>query len=83
MNSYKPLLTGIGTGAMLLPNYSPELNPIELVFNVMTQRFKSIYHESIFSTNEEVLTMLHEVVDSISPSVIFSCYQKCGHDNFF
>ena len=65
------ILTGIDIDTILLPKYSPELNPIELVFNVITQRFK---YESIFSTNEDVLSMLHKVIDSISPNITFSCY---------
>ena len=33
----KSILTSIGIDTILLPSYSLELNPIELVFNIMTQ----------------------------------------------
>ena len=49
------ILISMGIDIVLLPRYSSELNPIELVFNVMTYRFKSRHSESQFNTNEDVL----------------------------
>ena len=40
------ILTSTGIDTVLLPRYSPELNLIKLVFNVITQRFKFRYSES-------------------------------------
>ena len=67
-------LTSAGIDAVLLPKYSPELNPIELVFSVMAQRFKYRYHESELNTDHDVLSFLYKVIDSIPPSIIVSCY---------
>ena len=68
---------------VLLPACSPELNPIELIFNVMVQKFNSACDESEIFSNEDVLNLLCAVVDSMTTDVMFACYQKCGHDNFF
>ena len=77
------ILSSVGIDVVLLPSYSPELNPIELVFNVMAARFKSRHHESMFNTDYDVLAFLHEVINSITPDITFSCYQKCGCVNYF
>ena len=57
---------------MLLPSHGPELNPIELVFNVMAQHFRARYHESMFNTDADVLDFLHEVIGSITPDIVVS-----------
>ena len=71
------------TGVALLPSHSPELNLIELVFNVIAQQFKARCHEFVLNTNHNVLAFLHKVIDSITPDIIVSCYQKCICVNYF
>ena len=77
------ILSSTGMYAFLLPNYRPKLNPIELVFNVMAQTFKSRCYESMFNADYDVLAFLNEVIYSITPNIAISCYQKCVHDNYF
>ena len=72
----------VGIHIVTLPTHSPELNPIELVFNVMVQRFASRFNESNANSDADVLNLLYSVVDSITPDMIFSCYKKCGYSNF-
>ena len=77
------VLHSVGIDSIPLSTCSPELNPIELVFNIMVQRFASKYSESSMKNNKEMLSLLNEVIDSITPDIIFSCYQKCGYINFY
>ena len=68
------ILTSIGIDTILLPSYSPELNPIEFVFNIITQWFRSMGHESNLNSNDNILRMIYKVIDSIIPDIIFSYY---------
>ena len=77
------ILSSLGIDNFLLSSHVPELNPIELVFNVITQRFKARCHESMLNTDHDALDFLHKVIDSITPDTIVSCYQKCGHVSCF
>ena len=76
------ILTTAGIDAVLLPKYSPELNLIELVFNVIAQRFNYRYHKSELNIDHNVLLFLYIVINSITPSIIVSCYKKCGYRYF-
>ena len=68
------MFRSVGADIVALSTCSPELNPIELVFNVMVQRFASRFNESNANSDADVLNLLHSVVDSITPDIIFSCY---------
>ena len=78
----KATLWSTGTDAFLLHNHSPELNPIELAFNVVTHHFRARHHKSMFNTDDDVLNFLHEVINSITLDIVVSCYQKCGYVNY-
>ena len=81
-NMLSDILTAVGVDAIPLPTCSAELNPIELVFNAMVQRFASACNECKIQNNEQMISLLNNVIDSITPDIIFSCYQKCGCSNF-
>ena len=68
------ILHSISINSILLPTYSPKLNRIELVFNIIIKRFTSKYSESSTKNNKEILLLLNEDIDSISLDIIFSCY---------
>ena len=76
------ILTSIGPDNVIFTNYSHELGPIELAFNVMTQRFKSRYHESMFNADKDALDVPRQVINLITPGIIVSCFQKYGYGNF-
>ena len=50
----KSILTSIGIDTILLPSYSLELNPIELVFNIMAQQYKLMSYKSNLNSNNEI-----------------------------
>ena len=76
------ILRDVGIDAVRLPTYSPELNPVELIFNVLVQKFASQYSEHNLVDDNDVLNLLNSIIDSISGDVIHSCYCKCRHSNF-
>ena len=76
------IFRSVGIDIVTLPTYTPELNPIELVFNVMVQRFASRFNESNANSDADVLNLLYSVVDSITPDIIFSSCKNCAYSNF-
>ena len=68
------ILTKIGADTMLLPSFSSELSAIELAFDTMPKRFRSMSQKSNLNSNKDVLAMLHKVISLITPATIFSCY---------
>ena len=78
----KSMIREAGIDALTLPTCGLEQNPIELIFNVMVQRFASRFNETELHDNDDVLEMLNSVVESIASNVIFSCCNKCGCNNF-
>ena len=83
--NYEPQAMLLSTiiDVVLLPSHGIKLNQIKFVFNVMAQRFKSRHYESTLNTDHNALVFLSEVIDSITPDIKISRYQKCGHVNYF
>ena len=77
------VLYSISIHSIPLPTYSSELNPIELVINIIVQKFTSKYNKSSVKNNKKILSLLNAVIDSITQDIIFSCYQKCSCANFY
>ena len=48
----------VGIDIVTLPTFSPEMNPIELVFNFMVQRFTSRFNELNANSDAYVLNLL-------------------------
>ena len=65
-----------------LPPYSPELNPIELIFQLLSQRLRhsNARHLSHQLKREDFfLLKCVEVLESITESDIRKSYNKCGY----
>lgn len=63
LSSIKELLASKNIEALYLPPYTPELNPTELVFNVIKQRVEKCQpetYEELEVAIKEVLNILHE-----------------------
>ena len=58
-----------------LPTYSPELNPVELVFNFIRNFLK---HQSIF---DNLLEKINEAILQLRKGHIISFYDKCKYWN--
>ena len=76
------IFSSVGIDLILLPTYSLELNPIELVFNIVVQLFTLKFNEMTIYCDNNAINLLAQVANSISPETIFSYYTKCGCTNF-
>jgi hypothetical protein len=64
-----------------LPVRCPELNPIELMWNVLVQRLKSIdlSHRPRY---DAVAYLAHDIMDGFTHNDVAKAYRKCGYNNF-
>ena len=63
---------------LFLPTRSPELNPIELLWNTLSKRMKMIRRglEGFDNLAKEVAAV---VLDQITIKEVYECYKKCGY----
>ena len=64
---------------LYLPPRAPELNPIELVFNILVQRLKGIHYRNVEGVSKNVLDRVEYIFQSISFETILNCYFHCGY----
>ena len=67
---------------LLLPTYHPELNPIELIFNILIQRIRhngSRYLDYVRRQDNVILKQCCDVLDNLTRHDITSVYRKCGY----
>ena len=77
------MLTATGSDIVPFTTHSPESNPIVLVFNVMAQRLTSACNESNVRTNNYMISLLNQIIDSISPDIVFFMLPKMWSQQFF
>jgi len=65
------------TGAQLvfLPPYSPDLNPIEMVFSKVKQLLRSLACRTV----DALWTAMQSVLDQVTPSDAINCFKHCGY----
>ena len=71
-----------GISILLLPTYHPELNPIELIFNILVQRVKhsgARYEDYLNNENSKVMHVCANALNSITNNDIKKVYRKCGY----
>ena len=66
---------------VFLPLRCPELNPIELVFNILSSWIKSFKSKRYGLLDKIVIRHAQEVLTHMSSSDIQKCYKKCGYNN--
>ena len=59
----KSMLLESGVDTVTIPTCGTELSPIELIFNVMFQRFASRFNETDLHNNDDVLQLLNSIVE--------------------
>ena len=64
---------------VFLPTRSPELNPIELIFHILSRRIKSYRYEGSISNGSDVVRRTSNVLEEIEYDVILKCYIHCGY----
>jgi transposase len=60
---------------LFLPPYSPDLNPIELIFAKVKQLLRSL----ACRTRDALWQAMQSVLDKVTPSDASNCYKHCGY----
>jgi len=71
----RELIEAAGAELEFLPPYSPDLNPIEMVFSKIKQSLRSLG----LRTREALWTSMQGVLDQVSASDACNCFQHCGY----
>lgn len=71
----RTLIEAAGAELVYLPPYSPDLNPIEMVFSKIKQTLRSL----ALRTRETLWTTMQAVLDRITPSDAANCFRHCGY----
>jgi transposase len=69
------LIEAAGARLVFLPPYSPDLNPIELIFAKVKQLLRSL----ACRTRDALWTAMQSVLDQVTPSDAANCYKHCGY----
>ena len=67
---------------LLLPAYHPELNPIELVFNMLAQRIRhsnARYEDYVNQQDVKIMHLACTILNEITTDDIRKMYRKCGY----
>ncbi len=71
----RELIEDTGARLVFLPPYSPDLNPIELIFAKVKQLLRSL----ACRTRYALWKAMQSVLDKVTPADAFNCYQPCGY----
>ena len=80
LSSHKRVRTRVlieATGAELefLPPYSPDLNPIEMIFSKVKQLLRSLG----LRMRDALWASMQSVLDQVTPSDAHNCFEHCGY----
>lgn len=71
----RELIENAGARLVFLPPYSPDLNPIEMIFAKVKQLLRSLSCR----TRDALWKAMQSVLDKITPSDAYNCYKHCGY----
>jgi transposase len=71
----RKLIEAAGAHLVFLPAYSPDLNPIELIFAKVKQLLRSL----ACRTRDALWKTMQSVLDQVTPSDALNCYKHCGY----
>jgi transposase len=71
----RQLIESAGATLLYLPPYSPDLNPIEMIFAKLKQLLRSLACRS----TEMLWKGMQSVLDQVSASDAANCYRHCGY----
>lgn len=71
----RELVESAGATLMFLPAYSPDLNPIEMVFS----KIKRLLRTLACTTQESLWSAMQSVLDCVSSSDSANCFRHCGY----
>ena len=71
----RELIESAGAELVFLPQYSPDLNPIELIFAKVKQLLRSL----ACRTRDALWRAVQPVLDQVTPSDAYNCFRHCGY----
>lgn len=71
----RALIQAAGADVRYLPPYSPDLNPIEMIFAKIKQLLRSL----ACRTQEALWTAVQSVLNQVTPSDAANCFRHCGY----
>ena len=71
----RELIEAAGAFLVFLPPYSPDQNPIELVFAKVKQSLRSL----ACRTRDALWKQMQAVLDQVTPNDAANCYKHCGY----
>jgi len=71
----RELIEGAGAHLVFLPPYSPDLNPIEMVFAKVKQLLRTLGCR----TRDALWQAMQSVLDSVTSSDAANCFRHCGY----
>jgi len=71
----RELIEERGASLVFLPPYSPDLNPIELVF----AKIKSLLRSLSCRSRDALWNAMQRVLDLVTPSDAQNCFRHCGY----
>lgn len=71
----RELIEAAGASLVFLPPYSPDLNPIELIFAKVKQSLRTLACRS----RDALWNAMQSVLDQVSPEDVTNCYRHCGY----
>jgi len=71
----RELIEAAGATLLFLPPYSPDLNPIEMVFSKIKQLLRSLGCR----TRQSLWQAMQSILDQVTSEDAKNCYQHCGY----
>lgn len=71
----RQLIEAAGAYLVFLPPYSPDLNPIEMIFAKIKQCLRSL----ACRTRQALWQAMQSVLDQVTPTDAANCYRHCGY----
>jgi len=71
----RQLIETAGAQLLFLPPYSPDLNPIEMIF----AKIKQILRSLACRTREQLWGIIQPVLDQVTASDAANCFRHCGY----
>lgn len=71
----RELIESAGAALVFLPPYSPDFNPIEMVFSKVKQLLRSL----ACRTRESLWNAMQSVLDRVTPDDAANCFRHCGY----
>jgi len=74
------LWDNFGIHVVMLPTCSPELNPIELLWNILVQHLRSINLAATHAMQHRVAHQAFDIMRSITHEEVARCYSHCNYN---